>query len=198
LLKFNGFSSTVLDPERFRGGEYGSYVFAGGRVGAGKRQHLLVEAMGMVKSGTKLVVAGPLEDDEYGRKLRGLIDQYGLSSRVELKLGFHGRDEIANFVNGALACAYIPVDEDSMGYVTMEAFCAAKAVLTVRDSGGVLELVRDGATGVVADPDPNSIAAGLDRLADARAAREVGLAARAFLATKSLSWERTIERLLDN
>ena len=203
LLKFNGFSSTVLyppllDPERFRGGDYGRYFFAGGRVGAGKRQHLLLEAMRMVKSDVKLVIAGPLENDEYGRKLRCLIDQYSLSSRVELNLGFHGRDEIASLVNGALACAYIPVDEDSMGYVTMEAFCAAKAVLTVRDAGGVLELVRDGATGVVADPDPNSIAAGLDRLADARAAREMGLAGRALLGTKSLSWEHTIERLLDN
>jgi len=203
LLKFNGISSTVLyppllDPERFRGGQYGSYVFAGGRVGAGKRQHLLVEAMRMVKSDIRLVVAGPLDDDEYGRKLRGVIHQYGLSSRVELKFGFHGRDEIARLVNGALACVYIPIDEDSMGYVTMEAFCAAKAVLTVKDAGGVLELVHDGATGMVAEPDPNSIAIGLDRLADLSTAREMGLAARALLEGKSLSWKYTIERLLDD
>jgi glycosyltransferase involved in cell wall biosynthesis len=203
LQTFNGFSSTVLyppllDPERFTGGEYGSYFFAGGRVGSGKRQHLLVEAMRMVKCGVRLVVAGPLDDDAYGRKLRGLIDEYDMSSRVELKLGFHGRHEIATLVNGALACVYVPVDEDSMGYVTMEAFCAAKAVLTARDSGGVLELVRDGATGMVVDPNPNSIAAGLDRLADVRVSRAMGLAARAFLNARSLSWEHTIERLLDH
>jgi glycosyltransferase involved in cell wall biosynthesis len=117
---------------------------------------------------------------------------------VELKFGFHGRDEIARLVNGALACVYIPIDEDSMGYVTMEAFCAAKAVLTVKDAGGVLELVHDGATGMVAEPDPNSIAIGLDRLADLSTAREMGLAARALLEGKSLSWKYTIERLLDD
>jgi glycosyltransferase involved in cell wall biosynthesis len=203
LLRFNGISSTVLyppllDAERFEGGEYGTYVFAGGRVGAGKRQHLFVEAMRMVKSGIRLVIAGPLDDDEYGRGLRKLIDQHGLSSRVELKFGFHEREEIAGLVNGALACAYAPIDEDSMGYVTMEAFCAAKAVITVRDAGGVLELVHDGATGVVAEPDPNSIAAGLDRLAAVTAAKEMGLAARALLEAKSLSWKYTIDRLLDN
>jgi glycosyltransferase involved in cell wall biosynthesis len=128
-----------------------------------------------------------------------LIDQNDISGRVELIFGFHSRDEIANLVNGALACAYLPLDEDSMGYVTMEAFSAAKAVVTTHDSGGVLELVHNGETGLIADPDPQSLAARLDRLAgDARAARDMGRAAKSLLDAKALSWGYTIERLLSD
>jgi glycosyltransferase involved in cell wall biosynthesis len=202
LKKFNGFSSTVLyppllDAERFRGAEYGNYVFAGGRVGPGKRQHLLVEAMRHVRSTVRLVVAGPLDDQAYGSYLLRLVDQNEMSSRVDLVFGFHSRDQIAKLVNGALACAYVPIDEDSMGYVTMEAFAAAKAVVTTRDSGGVLELVRDGETGLIAEPDSQSLATRLDQLAgDAGAVREMGRAAKSVLDAKALSWGYTIERLL--
>jgi glycosyltransferase involved in cell wall biosynthesis len=202
LQKFNGFSSTVLyppllDAERFRGAEYGNYVFAGGRVGPGKRQHLLVEAMRHVRSTVRLVVAGPLDDQAYGSYLLRLVDQNEMSSRVDLVFGFHSRDQIAKLVNGALACAYVPIDEDSMGYVTMEAFAAAKAVVTTQDSGGVLELVRDGETGLIAEPDSQSLATRLDQLAgDTGAVREMGRAAKSVLDTKALSWGYTIERLL--
>jgi glycosyltransferase involved in cell wall biosynthesis len=122
-----------------------------------------------------------------------------MSSRVDLLFGFHSRNQIAKLVNGALACAYVPIDEDSMGYVTMEAFAAAKAVVTTQDSGGVLELVRDGETGFIAEPDSQSLAARLDQLAgDTGAVREMGRAAKSVLDAKALSWGYTIERLLSD
>jgi len=203
LRKFNGFDATVLhqpllDGERFIGGEYGNYFFAGGRVGPGKRQHLLVEAMRHVKSTAKLVVAGPLDNEDYGFRLQGLVAQHDLGDRVELRFGFHSRDEIASMVNAALACAYLPVDEDSLGYVTMEAFSAGKSVITAYDSGGVLELVRHGETGLVTGADPRSLAEQLDRLAgDRTTATEMGRAAKLLLDSKALSWEHTIARLLN-
>ena len=65
LRKFNGFESTLLyppllDEQRFVGGEYGDYIFAGGRIGPGKRQHLLVEAIARVPSNLKLITRRPL------------------------------------------------------------------------------------------------------------------------------------------
>ena len=204
LRKYNGFGSDVLYPplldgERFVGGEYGRYFFAGGRVGPGKRQHLLVEAMRLARCSVKLIIAGPLDDERYGRQLERLIAQNNMSGRVELRFGFHSRDEIAGLVNGALACAYLPIDEDSMGYVTMEAFSAGKGVITSCDLGGVLELVHDGETGLVSKPDAHSLAESLDQLGeDLPTARKVGRNAKALLESKGLSWDHTIATLLDN
>ena len=45
-------------------------------------------------------------------------------------------------VERCLAVAYIPYDEDSYGYVTLEACLAKKAVITCTDSGGIDALVR--------------------------------------------------------
>jgi glycosyltransferase involved in cell wall biosynthesis len=102
-------------------------------------------------------------------------------------------------VNGARACAYLPIDEDSMGYVTMEAFSAGKGVLTSCDSGGVLELVHDGETGLVSNPDAHSLAESLDKLGgDLPTARKVGQNAKVLLESKELSWDHTIATLLDN
>ena len=204
LKKFNAFDSTVLYPplldgERFIGGEYGNYFFAGGRVGPGKRQHLLLEAMQHVRSTVRLVIAGPLDDADYGRRLQELIAKNDLANRVTIQFRFHSRDEIAKLVNEALACVYLPIDEDSMGYVTMEAFSAAKPVITANDSGGVLELVRNGQTGFVAQSDPQSLAGYLDQLAeDHPMAIKLGGAAKSLLESKSLSWHDTISRLLND
>ena len=84
-----------------------------------------------------------------------------------------------------------------MGYVTMEAFHAGKAVLTVTDSGGLLEIVRDGETGFVVPPDPEALAEAMDRLfLDRAAAAALGAAGRALWLGKGIAWETTIERLL--
>jgi glycosyltransferase involved in cell wall biosynthesis len=204
LQRYNGFASSVLyppllDEEKFLGGDYGGYIFAGGRVGPGKRQHLLIEAMQFVRCSVKLIIAGPLDDSGYGQRLEKLIAQGSLYERVELRFGFHPREKIAGLVNGALACAYVPIDEDSMGYVTMEAFSASKGVITTDDSGGVLELVRDRETGLVSSADARSLAESLDLLGGHPAmARRVGRTARALLDSRKLSWDHTVTTLLQN
>ena len=60
------------------------------------------------------------------RASKRLVERYDLNDRVQLDLGFLSRERIAKYVNEALACAYLPVDEDSVGYVTMEAFVVGK------------------------------------------------------------------------
>jgi len=202
LSRFNGVDSQVLypplnDAALFTGGESQGYIFAGGRVAPGKRQHLLIEAMAQRGGrGGRLVVAGPPETPAYADQLRALIGEHGLEGRVELHLGFYPRADIARWVNGALACAYLPFDEDSLGYVTMEAFAAGKGVLTTSDAGGLLELVN-AETGIVCAPDVASVAEGLDQLLSApeRAGR-LGRAAKAAWAARDLTWEKTIHRLL--
>ena len=200
LKRYNGFDGEVLyppvnDEHLFVGGKDEGYIFAGGRVAPGKRQHLLIEAMAQVKTG-RLVIAGPSESDEYRKGLEGRIDALNLGDRVELHLGFHDRERVAAWVNGARACAYLPYDEDSLGYVTMEAFASGKPVLTATDCGGLLEMV-DANTGYVAEPDPASLASGLAMLFDyPRRAAELGRAARAEWRRRGVNWPATIERLL--
>ena len=202
LRHYNGFESEIMmaplnDPEIFAGGDYGSYIFCGGRINAGKRQHLLVEAMRYTRSNAKLVVAGPADTPADAARLQDSVERYDLNNRVHLDLGFLPRERIAKYVNEALACAYLPVDEDSVGYVTMEAFSAAKAMLTVSDAGGLLDIVHDGDTGLVVQPDPESLAAAIDRLASNRnTTMEVGKKSRVRWNNMNVTWAATIERLL--
>lgn len=204
LKEFNGFDSSVLypplnDPERFRGGEYGRYIFAGGRIAPGKRQHLLIEAMRFARSDLRLVIAGPLDEASYGTRLVSIVSEHGLEERVELRFGFRDRGEVAGLVNSALACAYLPIDEDSLGYVTMEAFAAAKAVLSVTDAGGLLEIVKDKQTGRVVKPASDQLAEAIDWLAgEPERAAAMGRAARASLEARGLTWDRTIDVLLES
>lgn len=202
LMKFNGVASEVLYPplndgELFTGGDYGDYVFAGGRVAAGKRQHLLIEALALLPNGPRLVIAGPPENEAYAERLRRLVEDLDLKHRVDLRFGFHPREDIARWANGALACAYLPFDEDSVGYVTMEAFAAGKPVLTVTDSGGLLEIVSED-TGAVAEPTPAALCEALARLTSDRGrAMSRGAAARNLWRNKNVTWEATVRRLLD-
>jgi len=202
LLHYNRFDSEIMmaplnDPELFAGGNYGSYVFCGGRINAGKRQHLLVEAMRFTRSKMKLVVAGPADTPADAARLQESVERYNLKDRVHLDLGFLPRERIAKYVNEALACAYLPIDEDSVGYVTMEAFSAAKAVLTVSDSGGLLDILHDGDTGLIVQPDPESLAAAIDRLANNRNLTiEMGKEGRERWNEMNVTWPATIERLL--
>ncbi|MEZ5286041.1 MAG: glycosyltransferase [Vicinamibacterales bacterium] len=74
----------------------------------------------------------------------------------------------------------MPFDED-YGLATLEAFLAAKPVITARDSGGTLEFVSDGLNGLVVDPDPVSLGDALATLdADRAHARQLGEAGRAL------------------
>lgn len=185
------------DPENFPGGEAGDYVFAGGRINGMKRQHLLVEAMAEARRDVRLVVAGPPDGPGDARRLIETVARLGLEDRVKLDLGFLPRPAYAAYVNSAAAVAYLPVEEDSLGYVAMEGACAGKPLITATDSGGVLGLVRDGETGWVVAPDASSVAAALDSaVADPAAARARGRAARALWTGMGITWPDTIRALL--
>jgi glycosyltransferase involved in cell wall biosynthesis len=85
-------------------------------------------------------------------------------------------------------------DED-YGLATLEAFLAAKPVVTAHDSGGTLEFVQDEVTGLVADADPAAIGAAVAALDGDRArARRLGVAGGAV--ASAITWDTVIERLV--
>ena len=155
------------------------------------RFDLLLRAMRQTKTPVRCRIAGTGE--ERGA-LEKLIADLALEDRVEL-LGWIDDDRAVALYSGALAVFYAPYDED-YGYVTIEAFRSAKPVITVADSGGVLEWVRDGKTGYVTPPDdPAAIASRLDALYSDRAlARRLGEAGAAK--ARDVSWDPVIDRLL--
>jgi glycosyltransferase involved in cell wall biosynthesis len=201
LRRFNGLESEVLypplsDPD-FRVDGYGDYIFAPSRLSAIKRQALLVEAMAHVRSPVRLVVAGPPDEPMQLERLQRLVAERDLGARVELLGSWISEERKRELFAGALACAYIPYDEDSYGYVTLESFHARKPVVTCTDSGGTLELVENAVNGAVVEPDPEALARAFDELMEDKArAQRLGEAAFARLAELEISWDTVVERLL--
>jgi glycosyltransferase involved in cell wall biosynthesis len=201
LKKFNGFDSEVLFPPlaesaHFFCARYGDYMFYPSRVTGGKRQALIVESMRHVKSGVKLVIAGHPETPADREAVESLIRRHGLESRVQFLPRFISESEKAELFSAALGCVYTPYDEDSYGYVTLEAYHCRKAVVTCSDSGGVRLLVKDQETGLVVDPDPEQIAMAFDRLHENRVeARGLGEAGFELMAALGINWQTVIDRL---
>ncbi|WP_245413883.1 glycosyltransferase family 4 protein [Fulvimarina endophytica] len=201
LKRYNGLDAEELsaplnDPELFSCRPAEGYIFAGGRVNDGKRQSLLIRALRHAPS-VRLVVAGPVEDGETQARLIALAEAHGVADRLTLDLRFLERTEIADLVNRSTAVAYIPFQEDSVGYVTLEAFQASKPVVTADDTGGVLSIVRDNETGFVSEPTPEAIGASMERaIAEPETSRELGLNARERLEELDLSWSKVLSRLL--
>jgi glycosyltransferase involved in cell wall biosynthesis len=174
-------------------GEYGDYVFFPSRMESLKRQALVIDAMAHVRSGVSLVLAGKGPDEP---QLRERIERLGLAGRIRMEIAVPD-ERLYQLYEGALGVYYGPFDED-YGYVTLEGFAAERPVVTLTDSGGPLEFVKDGETGLVCPPDPAEIAAAFDRLADDRAAaRAMGRAGNARVRAEVPRWPDVVSRLLD-
>ncbi|WP_127166856.1 glycosyltransferase family 4 protein [Xanthomonas euvesicatoria] len=201
LLRYNHVHSSVLraplnDEEMFVGGKYGDYIFAGGRINLSKRQHRLVEALAQAPESARLIIAGPPDGPADADRLRELVEKHGLQERVKLDIGFLPRETIASYVNGALACAYLPFNEDSYGYVTMEACQARKAVITLDDSGDLTELIHDGRQGWVCQDDTAQLAAAIGAVfANRTETMELGQAAYERWTGMAINWNTTVETL---
>ena len=198
LSRYNGLPGTPLYPPPHHLGRYrddgpGDYLFYAGRLDRLKRLDLAIDAMKRVRGGAKLKIAGagPLLE-ELKKQIAGL----GVSDRVEL-LGFVDATALVDLYAGCRAAYYAPLNED-YGYVTVEAFLSGKPVVTTTDAGGPLEFVTHGETGVVAEPEPEAIAAALDALWEQPAARlrEMGQAGRARVA--DITWDHVIDRLTES
>jgi glycosyltransferase involved in cell wall biosynthesis len=203
LQKFNGIPSEVLypphaHPEQFSSGPPGDFIFAAGRINAAKRQALLVEAMQHTRTPVRLVLAGAHETPADEEQLRSLLANPAIAAKVDWLPGYLDEQRKCELFRDCLAAAYLPVDEDSYGYVTMEAFLSAKPAITCTDSGGIHILVEDGATGRIVPPDARALAAAMDDLFTNRAhSAAMGVAAARRLADLGIEWPSVIRRLLE-
>ena len=203
LRKFNGIGSEVLypplaEPELLGPGPQGDYIFCAGRINASKRQHLLVEAMRFTRSGVRLLLAGSHESPAEEAQMRVLMADSKIAAKVEWLPGYLDEDRKREYFRKCLAAAYIPVDEDSYGYVTMEAFLCEKPALTCTDSGGIHILVADNETGYITQPTPKALAVAMDRLFEDRAKTfDMGQAAGSRLSDLGIALPAVIKRLIE-
>jgi glycosyltransferase involved in cell wall biosynthesis len=197
LRRFNGLEGEPLyhpppGAAAIRPGPFSDYVLWVGRLEGNKRPGLVLDALARTRSRLRAVFAG--QGPQEGA-LRDAIREKGLEGRVELRGLVPEAERIALYA-GARAVVYPPLGED-LGYVTLEAFLAAKPVVTMADSGGPTEFVRDGVNGFVA-----ADAAGLARAIDAYAddpdlAARHGRAGRATYEELVPGWDTVCARLLE-
>jgi glycosyltransferase involved in cell wall biosynthesis len=200
--RLKGFSDIESEPiyhppqhaEQFFSASAEDYLFFPSRINRLKRQRLIVESLAGTRHPVKVRFAGAFEEPGTEEALWTLAQQLKVDSRVEW-LGEITEEEKRRQYAHALGVIYPPVDED-YGYVTLEAMLASKPLLTCTDSGGPLEFVRPDETGLVAEPNPDALAAALDQLWEDRdRSRRWGRAARAEYERRDISWTTVVRRL---
>jgi glycosyltransferase involved in cell wall biosynthesis len=167
----------------------GDFVLSVNRLDRAKRIDLLLEAAATEPT-LRVVVAG---DGPDRHRLEQLVGDLGISGRVRI-VGRVPADELADLYATCFATFYAPVDED-FGLGPYESFLSGKPVITATDAGGPLEVVRDGATGRVVEPEAAAVAEAAVWLRDhPDEAAAFGHAGN--VVAVEVTWDRAIGRLL--
>jgi len=202
LLKYNNVDSTVLYPplmnsEKYSCKECGDYLFYPSRLTHHKRQYLAIEAMRYTKSNIKLVIAGSPESPGYLEQMESVIKINKLQDKVKIIARWISDEEKFELFANSLGCIYIPLDEDSYGYPSLEAYHSKKPVITCNDSGGTLEIVEHKINGYITSPDPIAMAEYFDELfSQKNNAIKMGQAGYDKLISMNITWENVIERFV--
>ena len=195
LARWNGVRAEVLHPpppaRDYRCDGYGDYLLVASRLAPLKRIDLVLRALAEPAAAhVKCVIVGEGEDLP---RLTRLSDELGLVSRVTFT-GRLGEEALLDRLGHCRAVVFVPKEED-YGFVTAEAFASRKAVITCRDSGGPVELVRHGENGWIVDPTAAALAtACAEAMADPSRAERYGAQGGQDIA--HLSWARVVDHLL--
>ncbi len=181
--------------DRFYSGEAEDYFFFPSRLCLPKRQSLVLEALVRTRNPVKVKFAGSADEGDYQNELQRSARRLGVEKRVYW-LGQVNQNEKIDLFARALGVIYVPVDED-FGYVTLEGMLAHKPVVICSDSGGPLEFVRHEESGLIAEPNPESLAAAMDQLWENRAqAKRLGAAGYELIREMDISWPKVVATLL--
>ncbi len=164
----------------------GEFFFTASRHDAPKRIDLLIRAMAHYPGARELVIGGRGPESAALEKL----------AADDQRIRFVGRLPAAALVDHyarSIGVPFLPFNED-LGLVTIEAMAAGKPVLTTFDAGGPTEFVIPGRNGVVVDPTPEDLGAGLTRLE--RLATDPATATAARRAVADISWRRVATELV--
>jgi glycosyltransferase involved in cell wall biosynthesis len=198
LARYNDRAAEALYPPppqlgRYRTDEYGDFLFYAGRLDPLKRLDLAVEAVARARRSARLLVAG---EGRLRGEIEKLAGRLGVEDRVKL-LGFVSDEDLLSLYARCRATFYAPHNED-YGFVTVESFFSRKPVLTTTDSGGPLEFVTDGDSGLVTAPDADAIAEGIDRVFAAPEARLREMGESGHARVRGITWDRVVDCLTES
>jgi glycosyltransferase involved in cell wall biosynthesis len=144
------------------------YVLFLSRLHPWKRPHLALDALRLVRSSVRLVMAG--EGEEFESLRQRVVRDALLRDRVVL-LGRVSEARLPSLYRRAKAILFIPIRED-FGLIMVEAFNNERPVITCSDSGEPARVLRRFNPGIVVEPSATAIAIALDRLAGNPAAAD--------------------------
>lgn len=191
LQAYNGLQAEVLHPPLvipgLGPGSMGDYFFLPGRLHRWKRVDLAIRAVQASALPLRLVIAGTGEAEEELRRLAAG------DTRIEF-LGRISDEALVRQYAECLAVLFLPQRED-YGYVTLEAFACAKAVITFIDAGEPTRFVEHGKSGLICPPDAAALREAMERLHTDRALTQA-MGERGGAVVPALRWEQVADRLL--
>jgi D-inositol-3-phosphate glycosyltransferase len=176
-----------VDPE-------GVYFLFFGFIRDYKGLDLLIEAMKdprVKASGAKVIVAGEFYSNQ--DKYLALIEKHGVADQIILKTEFIPDDEVAHFFN---ACDVVvqPYKDATQSGVTQIAYHFEKPMI-VTNVGGLAEIVPHGKSGLICEPNAQSLAESLVEVV------EPGVIEKLTEGTKEekkrFTWETMVESILN-
>lgn len=134
-----------------------------GRCERAKGVHVLVEAVQSLSSSVKVEVFffGPYWDTEYGRELQRRMNGDRRFQQPEL----HDRDQLRERMRSMDICVVPSIWGENAPLTVLESFAAGVPVIASR-IGGLPEMIRDGADGLLFEPgNAGELSSSLSRLA---------------------------------
>lgn len=173
-----------------------NYFVLPSRINQIKRQEMVLNAFAKTTGSSKLYIVGGADTRDFLNLIKENVKRLGLTDRVIFS-GFISQEEKLRLYANARAVIFVPKDED-YGYITLEAMASSKPVITVSDSGGPIEFVKDGVTGLITNPDSLALADAINRLEnDREGAIAMGLSGKARLDELNINWEHVVKELTD-
>ena len=180
--------------DRYFSAEAADYLLMPSRINGTKRQELVIEALALTRRAVRVLFIGEADNPAHAAELRARAE--ALAPRRTEWLGAVTDERKLRLMAEALAVIVPPFDED-YGYVTLEAMLASRAVITCTDSGGPLEFVEPGRTGLVCEPKAAALADAMDRLWIDRAwTHALGQEGLQRYRELGLSWQGVVQCLL--
>ena len=165
----------------------GEHFFTVSRLDSAKRIDHIIKEFRKVRGKVPLLIGGVGPADQQ------LRDLAAGDNRI-IFLGKLTDDQILDHYARSIAVPFVPYDED-YGFITIEAMKSRKPVITMQDSGGVTEFVKNGKNGwCVPNKEGALTAAFQDALKNPEVVEDYGRAAE--LSVKDISWKKVAEGLL--
>ena len=175
------------DIENLHSNSY-DYFFTVSRLDKPKRVDLIVKAYIKARVNIPLNIAGT------GLEFKNIKSLTKDNPNIKL-LGYISDKDLVDFYANALSTIFIPYKED-YGLVTIESMLSKKPVITTNNSGGVLEFVKDGKTGLVVNANIDELSKAIKTLADNKPlAKEMGI--NGFNLVKNITWQNCISHFIE-